>query len=46
VVKGKIVFFNRAFDPRFIETGAAYGNAGDQRFMGPAVAAKLGAAVL
>ena len=44
VVKGKIVFFNRAFDPRFIETGQAYGTAGDQRFAGPAAAAKVGAA--
>src|SRR6201994_1119080 len=43
-IKGKIVFFNRPFDPRFIETGAAYGTAGDQRFAGPAVAAKYGAA--
>lgn len=43
VIKGKIVFFNRPFDPRFIETGRAYGTAGDQRFMGPAVAAKYGA---
>ncbi|MBD1392894.1 M20/M25/M40 family metallo-hydrolase [Mucilaginibacter glaciei] len=43
-IKGKIVFFNRAFDPRFIETGAAYGGAGDQRFAGPATAAKYGAA--
>lgn len=43
-IKGKIVFFNRPFDPRFIETGAAYGTAGDQRFMGPAAAAKYGAA--
>lgn len=43
VIKGKIVFFNRGFDPRFIETGHAYGTAGDQRFMGPAVAAKYGA---
>ncbi len=42
-IKGKIVFFNRAFDPRFIETGAAYGGAGDQRFAGPAAAAKYGA---
>ncbi len=42
-IKGKIVFFNRAFDPKFIETGMAYGTAGDQRFMGPAVAAKYGA---
>ncbi|AMR31354.1 peptidase M28 [Mucilaginibacter sp. PAMC 26640] len=43
VIKGKIVFFNRAFDPRFIETGAAYGSAGDQRFAGPAAAARYGA---
>ncbi|MDN5285074.1 MAG: family metallo-hydrolase [Mucilaginibacter sp.] len=43
VIKGKIVFFNRAFDPRFIETGHAYGTAGDQRFLGPATAAKYGA---
>ncbi len=43
VIKGKIVFFNRGFDQRFIETGRAYGTAGDQRFMGPAVAAKYGA---
>jgi len=42
-IKGKIVFFNRPFDPRFIETGAAYGAAGDQRFVGPAAAAKFGA---
>ncbi len=44
VIKGKIVFYNRPFDPRFIETGAAYGNASDQRFRGPAEAAKYGAA--
>jgi carboxypeptidase Q len=43
VIKGKIVFFNRAFDPRFIETGTAYGTAGDQRFAGAAAAAKFGA---
>jgi hypothetical protein len=43
-IKGKIVFFNRPFDPRFIETGRAYGTAGDQRFLGPAAAAKYGAA--
>ncbi|MFI5136571.1 MAG: M20/M25/M40 family metallo-hydrolase [Sphingobacteriales bacterium] len=42
-IKGKIVFFNRPFDPRFIETGRAYGSAGDQRFAGPAAAAKYGA---
>jgi len=44
VIKGKIVFFNRPFDPRFIETLRAYGIAGDQRFAGPAAAAKYGAA--
>jgi hypothetical protein len=43
VIKGKIVFFNRPFDPRFIETGKAYGAAGDQRFAGPAAASKFGA---
>jgi carboxypeptidase Q len=42
-IKGKIVFFNRPFDPSYIETGRAYGAAGDQRFAGPAVAAKFGA---
>lgn len=42
-IKGKIVFFNRPFDPRFIETGKAYGAAGDQRFAGPASASKFGA---
>jgi carboxypeptidase Q len=42
-IKGKIVFFNRPFDPKFIETGGAYGSAGDQRRAGPAAAAKYGA---
>ena len=42
-IKGKIVFFNRPFDERFIETLPAYGTAGDQRNMGPAAAAKFGA---
>lgn len=42
-IKGKIVFYNRPFDPRFIETGSAYGAASDQRFRGPAEAAKYGA---
>jgi carboxypeptidase Q len=42
-IKGKIVFFNRPFDPRFIETGRAYGTAGDQRRAGPSAAAKYGA---
>ncbi len=43
-IKGKIVFFNRPFDPRFILTLRAYGTAGDQRNAGPAAAAKYGAA--
>ena len=43
VIKGKIVFFNRPFDPRYIETLHAYGTAGDQRNAGPAAAAKYGA---
>ena len=43
VIKGKIIFFNRPFDPRFIETLRAYGTAGDQRNAGPATAAKYGA---
>jgi carboxypeptidase Q len=42
-IKGKIVFFNRPFDERFIETGQAYGTAGDQRNVGPGMAAKYGA---
>jgi Zn-dependent M28 family amino/carboxypeptidase len=42
-IKGKIVFFNRAFDARPIETGVSYGIAGDQRRAGPAEAAKFGA---
>jgi Zn-dependent M28 family amino/carboxypeptidase len=42
-IKGKIVFFNRAFDARPIETAVSYGMAGDQRRAGPAEAAKFGA---
>lgn len=42
-IKGKIVFFNRSFDPRPIETGVSYGLAGDQRRAGPSEAAKYGA---
>jgi len=42
-LKGKIVFFNRPFDPRPIQTGTSYGMAGDQRRSGPSEAAKYGA---
>lgn len=43
-VKGKIVFYNRPMNPEFESTFRAYEEAGDQRFEGPAEAAKLGAA--
>ncbi len=42
-IKGKIVFFNRAFDPKPIETGTSYGMAVDQRRAGASEAAKYGA---
>ena len=42
-VEGKIVFFNRALDPKNIGTGAAYGGAVDQRGSGAVEAAKYGA---
>jgi len=42
-IKGKIVFFNRPFDQRYIQTLQAYGTAGDQRRAGPSAAAKYGA---
>ncbi|WP_426491856.1 M20/M25/M40 family metallo-hydrolase [Hymenobacter sp. 102] len=42
-VKGKFVFFNRPMNPLYIETGRAYGEAGDQRRSGAAEAAKRGA---
>lgn len=43
-ILGKIVFFNRPMNPAHVSTGRAYGEAGDQRFRGPAAAAKYGAA--
>jgi carboxypeptidase Q len=43
VIKGKIVFFNRPMDPKYISTFSAYGAAGDQRRSGPSEAAKYGA---
>ena len=42
-IEGKIVFFNRAFDQRYIVTGEAYGNAVDQRVIGASEAVKFGA---
>lgn len=42
-VKGKIVFYNRAFDQRNINTGAGYGGVVDQRSQGASRAAKYGA---
>lgn len=43
VIKGKIVFFNRPFDPTPVSTFAAYSGAVDQRSVGAVEAAKLGA---
>ncbi|MGB3588765.1 MAG: M20/M25/M40 family metallo-hydrolase, partial [Tunicatimonas sp.] len=42
-VKGKIVFFNRPMDQTQVQTGSAYGLAGNQRRGGPSEAAKYGA---
>jgi hypothetical protein len=42
-VRGKFIFFNRPFDDKLIEPGAAYGGAGDQRRAGPAEAGRRGA---
>ncbi|HUH33799.1 MAG TPA: M20/M25/M40 family metallo-hydrolase, partial [Daejeonella sp.] len=42
-VKGKIVFFNRPFDPKPIESFQSYSGAVDQRSQGAIEAAKLGA---
>ncbi|WP_324670802.1 M20/M25/M40 family metallo-hydrolase [Hymenobacter sp. GOD-10R] len=42
-VKGKFIFYNRPMNPTFIETGRAYGDAGDQRRRGAIEAAKRGA---
>lgn len=42
-IQGKIVFFNEAMDPTFIETFRAYGRAVEQRWAGAMEAAKFGA---
>jgi hypothetical protein len=42
-VKGKIVFYNYAFNPKFIETFRAYGDAVRYRVFGPSAASRYGA---
>jgi len=42
-VKDKIIFYNRAFDQRNIQTGAGYGGVVDQRSQGASQGAKYGA---
>ena len=42
-LKGKIVFFNRPFDPTLIKTFRAYGGCVDQRVNGGKVSGKFGA---
>jgi hypothetical protein len=42
-IKGKIVFYNRPFDPTYIQTFKAYGHCVDQRVDGASKAAKYGA---
>jgi carboxypeptidase Q len=43
VVKGKIVFYNYPFNPTFVRTFQAYGDASKYRGQGPSQAAKYGA---
>jgi carboxypeptidase Q len=43
-VAGRIVFFNRPMNPRFIQAGQAYGEAVNQRSTGAIEAARMGAA--
>jgi hypothetical protein len=42
-LKNKIVFYNRPMNPTFIDVGAAYGNAVDQRYAGAMRAGAYGA---
>lgn len=42
-IKGKIVFYNYKFNPRFVRTFESYGDAVIYRFIGPARAAQYGA---
>ena len=43
IIDGKIVFFNRPMDPKFVTTFTAYGTAVDQRALGAMEASKYGA---
>ncbi len=43
LVNGKIVFFNRPFDQKYINTFHAYGACGDQRWNGTSAASRKGA---
>jgi len=42
-IRGKIVFYNHPFDPKFVNTFEAYGEAVEYRWRGPSMAAKYGA---
>jgi hypothetical protein len=42
-VRGKIVFYNHPFDPKFVNTFEAYGEAVEYRWKGPSMAARYGA---
>jgi hypothetical protein len=42
-IKGKIVFYNRAFDNSLFNTFSAYSQAVDQRSLGPSLALEMGA---
>ncbi|MEO5999027.1 MAG: M20/M25/M40 family metallo-hydrolase [Chitinophagaceae bacterium] len=42
-IKGKIVFYSASFNPRYVETGYAYGETGVYRRSGPSRAARYGA---
>ncbi len=42
-LRGRMVFFNRPMEGHVVDTFAAYGRAVDQRTLGPAVAASVGA---
>jgi len=45
-IKGKIVFYNYVFNPRFVETFRSYGDAVRYRVFGPSAAARYGAAAV